>query len=504
MSFVLAETPAGYALLKARNKKLYKSDSILDELASVEKVVEQFRVKAFEKFESAAQALEEINSIVESKVSKKLVELLDTLKSEKKASLIVSDPKLGNAINKLDLKLNVVSDSNTLDIFRAIRENLPSLLPGLGEAELGTMSLGLAHSLGRHKLRFSPDKVDVMIIQAIALLDDLDKEINVYAMRLKEWYGWHFPELTKIVSDNMAYAETVKAMGFRSNAATTDFSSILPDEVEQHLKDAAEISMGTEITESDLRNINIFADQVINLMLYRDKLSSYLNNRMAVLAPNLTALVGELVGARLISHAGSIMNLAKAPASTLQILGAEKALFRALKTKHDTPKYGIMYYASLVGQASGRNKGKIARMLAAKASVSIRVDALAENDVDGPTIGAEDRVKVERRLAQLEGRDITRISANSHLQPKAALKTIRQYNTDADATMGDADSDDEEEEELPLKRKREGDDNDAQEEDDHKVKKEKKEKKEKKHKKDKKEKSDKKDKKEKKSRKDSS
>ncbi|KAG0007229.1 Nucleolar protein 58, partial [Podila clonocystis] len=123
---------------------------------------------------------------------------------------------------------------------------------------------------------------------------------------------------------------------------------------------------------------------------------------MNAIAPNLTALVGDLVGARLISHAGSLMTLAKHPASTIQILGAEKALFRALKTKHDTPKYGLIYHASLIGQAGPKMKGKIARMVATKAALSIRVDALGETDT--PDIGIENRGKVEARLRMLEGR----------------------------------------------------------------------------------------------------
>ena len=198
-----------------------------------------------------------------------------------------------------------------------------------------------------------------MIVQAIALLDDLDKEINIYAMRVKEWYGWHFPEMAKIISDNLAYAKVVKAMGFRTNAAATDFSTILPEDLEEVLKAAAVISMGTEISATDLQHIHLLADQVISITNYRTELYSYLTNRMTAIAPNLTALVGELVGARLIAHAGSLMTLAKHPASTIQILGAEKALFRALKTKHDTPKYGLIFHASLVGQAPQKLKGKV-------------------------------------------------------------------------------------------------------------------------------------------------
>ena len=132
--------------------------------------------------------------------------------------------------------------------------------------------------------------------------------------------------------------------GFRTNAATTDFAAILPEDLEAVLKAAAEISMGTEISESDIAHIHSLCDQVISISQYRSQLAEYLRNRMNAIAPNLTVLVGELVGARLISHAGSLLNLAKHPASTIQILGAEKALFRALKTKHDTPKYGLIYH----------------------------------------------------------------------------------------------------------------------------------------------------------------
>ena len=120
---------------------------------------------------------------------------------------------------------------------------------------------------------------------------------------------------------------------------------------------------------------------------------------MAAIAPNLTVLVGELVGARLIAHAGSLINLAKAPASTIQILGAEKALFRALKTKHETPKYGLIYHASLIGQAPPKCKGKISRVLAAKCALSTRVDALGESS--DATIGLEGRMKVKYAAAPL-------------------------------------------------------------------------------------------------------
>lgn len=160
------------------------------------------------------------------------------------------------------------------------------------------------------------------------LLDDIDKELNTYCMRVREWYGWHFPELSRVIEDHAMYARLVKKMGVRTHAKEMDLSDVLPEDLEQEVKELAEVSMGTEISVEDVQNIGMLCDQVISISEYRTQLFDYLRNRMQAIAPNLTVLVGELVGARLIAHAGSLLNLAKAPASTVQILGAEKALFR--------------------------------------------------------------------------------------------------------------------------------------------------------------------------------
>ncbi len=451
---ILTETSAGYALLKAKDKKLLKRDDLASELTGVENVTSEIKLKEFQKFDSAAAALEEAAAIVEGKVTPKLASLLDTLKDEKKISLAVADPKLGNAIGKIPgLEIKAIADSTTADLYRAIREHLPSLIPGLLPDDVKTMSLGLSHSLARHKLKFSPDKIDVMIVQAIGLLDDLDKELNTYAMRVKEWYGWHFPEMAKILNDNLAYAKVVLKMGMRTSWETCDLAEILPEEIEAAVKAAADRSMGTEITDEDLENIQSLAEQVVQFTEYRQQLASYLSARMTAIAPNLTTLVGDLVGARLIAHAGSLMSLSKSPASTLQILGAEKALFRALKTKHDTPKYGLIYHASLIGQASGKNKGKMARVLAAKAALGLRVDALQDWGDDEANIpedekaalGLSSRAYLERKLAGMEGKPLrpkgVAIAPNgvsATPQPKKwEIKEARKYNPDADGLAGD-------------------------------------------------------------------
>jgi nucleolar protein 58 len=238
------------------------------------------------------------------------------------------------------------------------------------------------------------------------------------------------------------HSHLTSSLGFRTNAAETDFSKILPEDLEATIKAASEISMGTEISDSDIAHIHSLCDQVIDIANYRTQLAEYLRNRMTAIAPNLTALVGELVGARLIAHAGSLLTLAKHPASTVQILGAEKALFRALKTKHDTPKYGLIYHASLIGQAPPKLKGKMARMVATKAALSIRVDALSDADgksaEDAPTIGLENRAKLESRLRALEHQsDLGGVRRGPGAGPRQARAPIggapRTYNDAADA-----------------------------------------------------------------------
>lgn len=435
---VLFETPAGYAIFKLLDeKKLTKTENLYHDFETPEAANKVVKLKHFEKFTDTTEALAATTAAVEGKMSKSLKKMLKkVVGKDLQDQLLVADAKLGNAI-KDKLNLPCLSNTAVQELMRCIRSQMDSLLAGFPKKEMTAMALGLAHSLSRYKLKFSPDKIDTMIVQAVCLLDDLDKELNNYIMRCREWYGWHFPELGKIVTDNIAFVKTVRIIGTREFTATSDLSDILPEEVEAKVKEAAEISMGTEISEDDIQNIQHLCDQVIQISSYRSQLYDYLRSRMMAMAPNLTVLVGELVGARLISHAGSLINLAKHPASTVQILGAEKALFRALKTKKDTPKYGLIYHSTLVGQTSTIHKGKISRMLAAKAALATRVDALGEDcSLD---LGAEHKVKVEARIRLLEEGNLHRISGTGKAKAKFekyhSKSEVRQYPVAADSTL---------------------------------------------------------------------
>ncbi|PWA95929.1 nop domain, NOP5, NOSIC [Artemisia annua] len=442
---VLFETPAGFAIFKVLDEgKLSKTDDLWKEFESADAARQLVKLKAFSKFENTEEALAAATCLIDSKPTKSLRKFLKAHCDGE--ILAVADSKLGNAI-KEKLQIDCVHNQGVMELMRGVRSQLTELITGLGAQDLAPMSLGLSHSLSRHTLKFSADKVDTMIIQAIGLLDDLDKELNTYAMRVREWYGWHFPELAKIVQDNILYAKAVKLMGYRTNAAQLDFSEILPEDVEAELKEAAVVSMGTEVSDLDLINIKDLCDQVLSLSEYRAQLYDYLKSRMNSIAPNLTALVGELVGARLIAHGGSLLNLAKQPGSTVQILGAEKALFRALKTKHATPKYGLIFHASLIGQAAPKIKGKMSRSLASKTALAIRCDALGDN-LDN-SMGMENRLKLESRLRNLEGRELGHSAGSTKGKPKievynkdqkkgggAMITPAKSYNPAADSVLG--------------------------------------------------------------------
>lgn len=513
---VLFETPAGYSLFKcADEKKLKKTDAedIHETFFKDSKTASKYMsLLSFQPFEDTADAVTAATSLLEGKVSKSLKSFLKKkLKKAASSSLAVADKSLGVSLkDSLGDSTKIVADDKTNELFRGLRCYMDELFDtegGMQKEDLRAMQLGLSHSLSRYKLKFSADKVDTMVVQAVGLLDELDKEINTYAMRVKEWYGWHFPELQAILSENSHYAKLVLKCGMRPNFSKTDLSEILDDEtLEAAVKEAAEVSMGTEIAELDIINIQALAEQVLSMSEYRAQLFEYLKNRMNAIAPNLTVLVGELVGARLISHAGSLMNLAKQPASTVQILGAEKALFRALKTKSDTPKYGLIYHASLVGQAAPKNKGKISRVLAAKCALGIRVDALSDETTEqvDTAVGYEGRAKVEARLRQLEGGSIGATDGNLKSKKTAkydavAAKTSASgsnYNDSSDMIMNDASpvkdekekkkkkkdkrkskGGDDDEEEAPKKKKRKVADDDDSDEKEKKAEKKKKKKK---------------------------
>jgi nucleolar protein 56 len=443
----LFETASGYAVFEVKLHDVVGSQTkaVQDSITDFSKFAKMVSLLSFSPFKSAADALENINDVSEGILNDQLKSLLELNlskggKKSPKVKLIVHDAPLANAIlDGTGLKCDASEDAQ--EILRGIRQHAHKLLKGLDANDLVKAQLGLGHSYSRAKLKFNVNRVDNMIIQAIALLDQLDKDVNLFAMRIREWYGYHFPELIKLVSDNYQYARLAQFIGDKdtlSEEKLPELATIIDDNatLAQNILDAARGSMGSSISDIDMLNISAFAARVVSIADYRKSLVAYLAEKMNLVAPSLTALLGERIGARLISHAGSLTNLSKYPASTVQILGAEKALFRALKTKGNTPKYGLLYHSSFIGRAEPKHKGRISRFLANKCSIASRIDCYSDNPT--PKFGEALRAQVEERLAFFA------TGATPTKNADAIRRVLDNLALDDDEEDGDVEMEDEE------------------------------------------------------------
>ncbi|KAI5277154.1 Nop-domain-containing protein [Aureobasidium subglaciale] len=411
VDYLLHESGVGYAIFKVRmqadsvGQRLKEVQEQSQDLAKFGKMVE---LVSFAPFQGAAQALENANLVSEGIMSDYLKTVLEAnmpkASKKNKTVLGVTDRGLAGSIKagfpSLECETSETSEV-CADLLRGLRLHAEKLLKQLQIGDVDRAQLGLGHAYSRAKVKFSVQKNDNHIIQAIATIDHLDKATNLFSMRVREWYGWHFPELVKVVSDNTKYAQLALLIKDKKELTEDnlhDIAAIVDDDeaVARSILDAAKVSMGQDISDADMENVMAFAERVVSLNKYRKSVGNYLVSKMSIVAPNLAALIGETVGARLISKAGSLTNLAKYPASTVQILGAEKALFRALKTKGNTPKFGIIYHSSFIGRAGAKNKGRISRFLANKTSIASRIDNFSET----PTtkFGEALKAQVEERL----------------------------------------------------------------------------------------------------------
>jgi len=403
--YLLHESAAGYGLFvrKQYDETAENEEEVQAAIQDVKKFGAMVTLVAWAPFENAEEALEQVNAIASGTPTESLLNFLEMNlpKSKKKYQLGVYDPELGK---ELSGGFSVTHGQTVRELLRGCRMHFSRLVKDLSETDMDKARLGLGHAFSRSRMQLDPNRQDKPIINTIALLDGLDKNINTFAMRVREWYAWHFPELTKIVTDNIAYAKVARTIRVRDAYEAEEGTGALADacgseEVAGEVTKAMRMSMGQDIVEMDMKNIDHFAGEVIKLAAMRKSLHEYLKAKMDFVAPNLCTLVGEFIGARLISHAGSLTNLAKYPASTVQILGAEKALFRALKTKGNTPKYGLIFHSTFIGRAQQKNKGRISRYLANKCSLASRIDCFSD---EATTIfGDKLKDQVDERLTYL-------------------------------------------------------------------------------------------------------
>lgn len=212
------------------------------------------------------------------------------------------------------------------------------------------------------KKEISELQKDRMIIQAIEAQDDLEEALNILSERIREWYSLHFPELDPAVEEHREYVELIKKYG-----SGEDF----PEEFDGTL------SIGARIGPGDIEILKRFASEIVHIYEFREELNSYIESAMEEAAPNLLAFAGASVGAKLISQAKGLENLAKMPASRVQVLGAKKAMFKHIKNKADPPKHGVIFQHPSIRTAKWWQRGKIARSFSGKVAIAVKADAFS-------------------------------------------------------------------------------------------------------------------------------
>jgi len=394
--YLLHDSASGYALFRVLDETALTSLGPTG-LSGDRHARDLLELVSFRQHASVQEALDaqvssfqgELSSSLRRFIKKSFLELARARPQER---LLVPEARLAAALRE-HYGLAASYQDAAVELGRLVRHCAPELIQGFSPEHDAQLALGLAHAFSRYRVKFGSGALDTMVIQAVSLMDDSEKELNTLSSRLREWESWHFSELEPLVENQLAYARTVAFIRSRAHMQTALDDPARREDFLHHLDEvsggraldivrAANTSVGTDITEDDAARISALADEVVRLFSYREELHSYVQNRMAAIAPNFTAVVGPVVGARLIAKAGSLMNLAKCAASTVQVLGAERALFRAKKDRSGrTPKYGYIYHAEYVGRASQQNKGRMARAVAAAASLSARVDALSEGPI---------------------------------------------------------------------------------------------------------------------------
>lgn len=326
--------------------------------------------------------------------------VLDKLsKTEGIEKVIVEDERLAKIVASKGLDVEI-EPGNT--IARAFRENVVDYAVKYGFASSPEEYYSKIHEvsvvLTRRKVRKAVEKRDLLAAQGVRAIDDIDRTVNLFVARLREWYSLHFPELDDLIREHEDYARLVYELGLRENFTKENLIKLgFSEGKARRIEEAAKKSMGADITDFDIKTMQTLAGIILKLYRLRADIAQYIGEVMREVAPNITALVGPLLGARLISLAGGLDELARLPASTIQVLGAEKALFRALRTGGRPPKHGVIFQFPEIHRSPRWQRGKIARALAGKLAIAARVDAFT-----GQYIGDQLKEALKKRIDEIK------------------------------------------------------------------------------------------------------
>jgi nucleolar protein 56 len=325
-----------------------------------------------------------------------MMQLIDKLNSYD--DILVNEPTLAFHFRQAGLNSHTMSQEKQDEI----QNTKPLLIVSSKFADSETQAMQLlrnfAIELSSSKVKETSERLDLHITQSINALDELDKIINTIGARMREWYGLHFPELDNLIQSLTAYAEIVSRSGVRVNLTEEILENAgIQNRKSEIIMDAAKRSKGGDISPENLAIVKNLAEQVISQSELRRILSDHIEVSMDNVAPNVKELLTATVGARIIAKAGSLNKLAFMPSSTIQVLGAEKALFRSLKTGARPPKHGLLFQHPLIHSAPRWQRGKIARAVASKVAIAARIDLYRHGGKDS---SVSDRLK--KRIEEIQ------------------------------------------------------------------------------------------------------
>ena len=334
-------------------------------------------------------------------VIEEVKELCERARAIGVSELILEDSTMAKAFMAPGLIDVKVQGPN--DVAKNLRSQILSLAVKLGyvedEDEALKMLHQVAYNLSARKIVEAVEKRDLLVAQAVSCIDEIEKMLNILASRLREWYGIHFPELGNMIKDHEDFIRALQVIGHRDNVKKEEVLAKLgpiKDKITKFLEGGG-VSLGANVLPKDIEIIKEVASIALNLYNLNNKLRQYVNEVMGEVAPNLKELIGPVLGARLISLAGGLERLAKLPASTIQLLGAEKALFRALRTGSKPPKHGIIFQHPDIHRSPKWQRGKIARALAGKIAIAARVDYFS-----GEYIADELKEDLKKRIKEIK------------------------------------------------------------------------------------------------------
>jgi len=347
--------------------------------------------------EKIAESLAKIEA---GKVTEEVSTLVKKLKAKGYTFFVFENAEIArNAHEKLNIAVEVVKPSESGELLRGNLEKFAVKSKFVRDgAELRDLMHKVSMELTKMRVRKAVEKRDMVVAQAIQTIDDIDKTVNLFMGRIREWYGLHFPELDRLVEKHETYARLVASLGRRENFTVENLEKEgLPKVKAEQIATSAEKSMGADLEEEDFVQVQALCKNTLQLYDTRQWLDGYMDSIMEDVAPNIKSLVGSLLGARLIALTGGLSNLAKMPASTVQVLGAEKALFRSLKTGTRPPKHGIIFQHTLIHEANRWQRGKMARALAGKLAIAARSDAFS-----GKYLGDDLKASLEKRIKEIQ------------------------------------------------------------------------------------------------------